>query len=290
MQTLSTGSMMGQKPRKVPITEWPDVSTWILDTIPIEYNVSGSGAGLVGCVWNNDGTRLYCVADSGTGVDPVWRNTPDYSVPYVPESDTTPESVVNPTGTRLREVAWNGDGSVMIGVDYSSNRLVELVNSGTPWTPYNPVSGDVSATIGNTFSVVASSLPRSIDISPDGYTLWYVANSTGRNIYEVTLSTAFDITSGTNGSVFAPPQGDMVAMKFSPTGLKFYALGLDRVLYEYTCTVAFDISTASYSGNSIDVTNSRTPVCFDVSPDATKLVIGFFSTTSSANELGIYTV
>jgi len=266
-------------------TAWPNVDTWSLDTIPIEFNAATTD--MVGCVWNDDGTRIYVTGDTGAN-STLYHNSPDYTVPYVPEDDTSPTSTnFNRGSARAREIAWNGDGTALFTVNYSGNDVTKHANTGTA---YNPTTDDITATPSQTFSFSGIlSLPRSIDISPDGTIMWVVSNATGRDIYEITMSTPFDLTTAAGGSEYEPTEGDMICMKFSPDGYKYYAMGLDRVLYEYTVSTQWDISTSSYTGRSLDVTNSRTPICFDVSPDATKMIVGFFDTASADTEFAHYT-
>lgn len=79
-------------------------------------------------------------------------------------------------------------------------------------------------------------------------------------------------------------------IEFSNDGLKMFVIGTTTdFIYEYTLTTAFDITTASYSGNSFSVATQETnPQGFVFNPDGTKLfVVG--STSDRVHEYNLST-
>ena len=267
------------------IVAWPEVDTWSLDTAAISYPSSApSSLDPVNMTWNDDGTRLYIWGDTASNSGP-WYGNDALTTPYAPQTQTGATQVANYGSLRARGGVWNADGTALIIPLYGNGTIRKYANSGTA---YNPNSGgDLTTTHSETFTFTPGQ-PRSIDIHPDGTKMWVVSNTSGRDIYEITMSTPYDLTTASLGSEYEPSEGDMLSMRFSPDGFKYYAIGLDYVLYEYTVTTQWDISTSSYTGRSLDVANSRTPLDFLVSPDRTKLIVLYFSTTLS--EVGYYTI
>jgi hypothetical protein len=268
------------------VVEWPNVDTWSLDTAAISYPSSAPGAmDPVNMTWNDDGTRLYIWGDTGANSGP-WYGDDALTTPYVPQTQTGATQVANFGSLRARGGVWNADGTALIIPNYGNATIRKYANSGTA---YNPNSGgDLTTTHSETFTFTPGQ-PRSIDIHPDGTKMWVISNTTGRDIYEVNMSTAYDLTTASMGNEYEPAQADMLSMRFSPDGYKYYALALTTgVIHEYTVSTQWDISTSSYTSRSLDVSNSRSPIDFIISPDGTKMIILYFST--SLSEVGYYTI
>jgi len=104
-----------------------------------------------------------------------------------------------------------------------------------------------------------------MDFSEDGSNL-YVNNLTfpGGDITQYSLSTPWDIStaSSTGNSLDTDAQEDVpYGIKFSPDGTKLLVAGdLTDSIYEYTLSTAWDISTATYSNNSLSVSAQETSV------------------------------
>jgi hypothetical protein len=239
----------------------------------------------VNMTWNDDGTRLYIWGDTGTNSGP-WYGDDALTTPYVPQTQTGATQVANYGSLRARGGVWNADGTALIIPLYGNGTIRKYANSGTA---YNPNSGgDLTTTHSETFTFTPGQ-PRSIDIHPDGTKMWVISNTTGRDIYEVNMSTPYDLTTASMGNEYEPAQADMLSMRFSPDGYKYYALALTTgVIHEYTVSTQWDISTSSYTSRSLNVLNSRSPIDFIISPDGTKMIILYFST--SVSEVGYYTI
>jgi DNA-binding beta-propeller fold protein YncE len=141
------------------------------------------------------------------------------------------------------------------------------------------------------FSVAAQEInPTGIFFKPDG-TKMYVIGSTGDNVNEYDLSTAWDVSSATylqNFSVAAQdtnPQG----IFFKPDGTKMYVIGsTGQDVNEYDLSTAWDITTASYLQNFSVAAQETTPQDIFFKPDGTKMyVIG--STGDDVNEYDLST-
>lgn len=118
--------------------------------------------------------------------------------------------------------------------------------------------------------------PVDVYFKSDG-TKMYLLGATD-NIFQYSLSTAWDLSTITYDSVSfsvssqdTQPQG----ITFKSDGTKMYVVGIvtDSV-YEYTLSTAWDVSTASYSSNSLSVSGQDSiPFAVDISSDGTKVYI-----------------
>jgi DNA-binding beta-propeller fold protein YncE len=101
----------------------------------------------------------------------------------------------------------------------------------------------------------------------------FIGGDINDTIYQYTLSSAFDITTASyTGNSFYVGNEITSAPRtvfFRSDGINMFILdiGDDRV-YQYTLSSAFDITTATYTGNSFYVGNEdATPVDLTFSPD-----------------------
>ena len=121
-------------------------------------------------------------------------------------------------------------------------------------------------------------------ITPDGSTL-YISANTGDAVHKYTFGTAFDVsTLGSGTQVFSTSSVDTQPDKcrFNSNGSKFFLLGrANNRIYEYSVSTAYDLSTASYSNNSLLVSSqAAAPLGFDFSSDGTKLIVSDNTTDS----------
>jgi len=177
---------------------------------------------------------------------------------YTPTADTT-FVFSNPptTGTALGFTLWLTGLDISVGYD--------LANAEPPAYGYFSVSAQETT-------------PTGIFFKPDG-TKMYVLGSTGDDVNEYDLSTAWDVTTASylqNFSVSAQesqPQG----IFFKPDGTKMYVIGFtgDDV-NEYDLSTAWDVSSASYLQNFSVAAQETAPSGIFFKPDGTKMyVIGY---------------
>lgn len=127
------------------------------------------------------------------------------------------------------------------------------------------------------FSVASqiTSLGMCVRFKPDG-TKMYVVGLTNDNIFQYSLSTAWDVTTASYDSkVFGvdPQEGNPSGFVFNDDGTKVILTGYATdLLYEYTLGTAWDISTASYGGVSYNPTVTN-PGDLTLNSDGTKLFI-----------------
>jgi len=125
--------------------------------------------------------------------------------------------------------------------------------------------------------------PTGLFISPDGLNM-YVNGTTGDDVNQYTLSTAWDVSTATFVRLFSTASQDSAPndIFFKPDGLSMFILGqTNDTVFQYTLSSAFDISTASYASKSFSVTSQEgTPTGLWFKPDGTVMyVIGTTSDT-----------
>ena len=84
----------------------------------------------------------------------------------------------------------------------------------------------------------------------------YALNFSNDIIYQYTMSTPGDISTASFDSKsfsVGSQEGSPTGFDFSSDGLKMYAVGFGDIIYQYTLSTAWDISTASYASKSLSV-------------------------------------
>jgi hypothetical protein len=114
---------------------------------------------------------------------------------------------------------------------------------------------------GNSFSIAAQeSNPTGLFIGSAG-TKMYVNGSSGDDVNEYTLGTAWNITTATFVTVFSTAAQDTVPVDvfFKPDGLSMYVVGdTNNTVFQYTLGTAWSIATASYASKSFSVAGQET--------------------------------
>ena len=141
----------------------------------------------------------------------------------------------------------------------------------TAWTLDNP-----SIPPYGKFSVIAQeSLPAEVFFKDDGLKM-YVLGTTGDDVNEYDLSTAWNVSTASflqNFSV-AAQETTPTSVFFKPDGLKMYVLGASGdAVYEYDLSTAWNVSTASYLQNFSVVSQETNPYGLFFKPDGTVMYI-----------------
>ena len=136
-----------------------------------------------------------------------------------------------------------------------------------------------NASYDSTFFYIGSqeTLPRDLRFKPDG-TKMYVIGTSGDDINEYSLSTAWDVSTasytaiGSVSTQAANPQG----LAFKPDGTKVYVVDKSsRYIYQYSLSTAWDISSISYDSKSLFVNVYQgIPLCVFFKSDGTEVYTG----------------
>jgi hypothetical protein len=132
--------------------------------------------------------------------------------------------------------------------------------------------------------------PTGLFISPDGLNM-YVNGTTGDDVNQYTLSTAFNVSTATFVRLFSTSAQDSAPADifFKPDGLSMFIMGgTNDTVFQYTLSSAFDISTATYASKSFSVTSQENaPTGLWFKPDGTVMyVIGSTADTVFQYTLG----
>ena len=183
-------------------------------------------------------------------------------------------SVYSVTNTFLADLFLKSDGTKMYLIKtYGSNSVYEYTLS-TAW--------DMStASYVQSFSVTSQeTAPTSVFFKSDG-TKMYVIGTSGDDVNEYNLSTAWNISTASYSQKFSisAQQTAPYGLSFSSDGTKMYVLGdSGDDIDEYDLSTAWDVSTATYSTVTFSV-NPQTiqPRGMFFKPDGTMLfVVGIY--------------
>ena len=116
---------------------------------------------------------------------------------------------------------------------------------------------------------------RGIQFNLDG-TKMFINGVTGDAYYQYSLSSAYDISTGSYDSVsfsLSSQDGNMEDVVFNADGTKFYGVGFNTyAIYQYSCSSAFDLSTASYDSVSFSISSQdNSPRDLFFKPDGSKM-------------------
>jgi hypothetical protein len=154
--------------------------------------------------------------------------------------------------TALRDVKFNTDGTKMYVVGHTSDRVHQYSLSTAfdlSTASYDSVSFDVSS---------QATFPNGLAFNNDG-TKMYIVDDTTDDVFQYTLSTAFDLSSASYDSVsFAVGQDSRLRnIAFNATGTKMFITGRDNnKVFQYSLSTAFDLSTVSYDNIATDAIGS----------------------------------
>ena len=194
--------------------------------------------------FNNDGTKMYVLGDAGNDVNEYSLSTAfDIST----ASYVTQKSVaeINPSG-----MSFNNDGTKMFVIGYNGDYVLEYDLT----TAFDISTASFAGNAERFFVRNEETFPRGLTFNNDG-TNMFIIGSTGVDVNEYSLSTAFDVSSASfagNSERFSVVSQESVPLgiSFNNDGTKMYVIGNsgDEV-NEYSLSTAFDVSTASYVQN-----------------------------------------
>jgi len=181
-----------------------------------------------------DGTKLYVIGSLGDEVNEYTLSTPwsITSASYVQTFDVSVEETA-PTG-----IFFKPDGTKMYVLGRSGDDVNEYTLS-SAW--------DIStASYVQNFSVATQEVtPQSLSFKPDG-TKMYVLGSSGDDVNEYTLSTAWNISTASYVQNFSVSSQETLpyGIYFKDDGTTMYVSGAN--INEYSLSTPWNISTASY--------------------------------------------
>jgi DNA-binding beta-propeller fold protein YncE len=221
-----------------------------------------------GLSFSSDGTKCYVVGITNDTVYQYTLSTAwDISTgSYASKSMSVSSQETSPVG-----LSFSSDGTKCYVIGYDNDTVYQYTLS----TAWDISTGSYASKSMSVTSQETS--PRGLAFSSDG-TKCYVVGTTNDTVYQYTLSTAWDISTGSYASKSmsvtsqeTTPQG----LAFSSDGTKCYVIGsTSDTIYQYTLSTAWDISTGSYASKSMSVSSQETsPVGLSFSLDGTKCYV-----------------
>ena len=210
--------------------------------------------------FSDDGTSLYV---AGTGNDTVYQySTGSTTATNVFDVSTGNYFATTPSVSAQYDFSNAGDTQTW-QLEVTGNQVVvgyDLANA---------------AYASKSFSVNAQdTIPQGVQISYDG-TKIYIVGSTGDDVNEYNLSTAFDVSTASYSQNFSISSQTINPsdLFFKPDGTKMYIISNTNpdTVFQYSLSTAWDIGTASYDSKSVVVGGGIDAVALSFKPDGTKM-------------------
>jgi sugar lactone lactonase YvrE len=222
-----------------------DISTASYSSVSYDAGIIAGETNFTGFSFADSGTKMYIVGQTrdrvqGFVLSAAWNLA-------TANSYFRNVSVQEPV---VRSVTFKTDGTEMYIIGSSSDD-VDQYSVSTAWSVQ-------TASYVRSLAVFAQAnqVPVKVQFKDDG-TKMYVLSNTNDNIFQYSLSTAWNISTATYDSVSfnvgsqeATPEG----MFFGDSGTKLYVVGTTNdTVYQYTLSSAWDLSTTSYASKSFSV-------------------------------------
>lgn len=222
--------------------------TWDIDTAVYaskSLSAAGQSSGVNGLAISKDGTQVYVLAYSG---DTCYQYTLTTAWDLSTGSYASKSMYVGTQQLSAFGLAISDDGTKIYIVGTNITAAYQYTLS----TPWDLSSGSYAS---KSMSVSGqSSSPNGFSLSQDG-TKAYMVSPAAQAIYQYTLATPWDLSTGSYASKSFSTSSQTTApisIAFKIDGTKAYVVGAN-IVYQYTLTTPWDISTAVYSGKSKDV-------------------------------------
>jgi hypothetical protein len=203
------------------------------------FSVSAQDGNPYGLSFNPDGTKMYIM---GLANDRIYQYTLSTgfdisTASYASISFSTVSQDTTPLG-----ISFNADGTKMFMLG-SQNDSVYEYNLSTAY--------DVStSSFVDSLSVASESEgPQDLKFNPSGTKLFIIENVNNKNVFEYSLSTAFDISTAAYSSISFSVANE----ESSPRGLAFNASGTKMFIVGSSGNTVFQYSTPTYT-NQMDKT------------------------------------
>jgi sugar lactone lactonase YvrE len=235
-----------------------------LATFEKTFSVVNQETSPEGIAFNTDGTKMFVVGTTGDDVN-------EYSLSIAFDISTAVYSQnfsVAAQETFPRGLTFNNDGTKMFIVGTSGDDVNEYDLS---------VGFDISSAVySQNFSVAAQeTVPHGIAFNTDG-TKMFIVGTTGDDVNEYDLSTGFDVSSASFVDSFSVSAQDTAPtdIAFNPDGTKMFVVGYAGIdINEYDLSVAFDVSSASYTQSFSVAGQEAGPTGIAFNNDGTKMFI-----------------
>ena len=260
------------------------------------FDVSTQDTTPRGLAFNNDGTKMFVVGDTGNDINEYTLTTPfDVSTSIFRDINGDGTGFdVSAQDTVPQFIKFNNDGTKMFvigntGADINAYTLSTGFDLST--ATFNDINGD-----GTGFDVSdQDEATRGIAFNNDGTIMYFIGN-TGDDINLYTLSTGFDLSTATFNDINGDGSGfDISGQETVPRGLTFNNDGTKMFVVgdngndinEYTLSVGFDLTSTVTHVGSFDISSQETnPQGIAFNTTGTKM----FIVGNAGNDINEYTL
>lgn len=238
------------------IFEYDLKTSWDVSTGTFAVNrlaVSTSEGNNQGISISSDGTKIY---STGYLNDYVIQHNLNVAYDISQGYSSTVNFSVNAQDGSPYGVFFKPDGTKFY-ICGGSNRRIYQYSLSTPWSISTASYENKSFLVSN-----QDASPREVNFSSDG-TKMYIVGATNVTLYQYTLSTAWDVSTASYSNKFLgvnAQDNNPSGMAFNTDGTILYVggYGNDKI-YQYSLSVAWDISTATYS-KSFSIVNDEATI------------------------------
>ena len=225
--------------------------------------------------FNNDGTKLYVIGISGSGVDYYNLSTP-YDV-----TSAVYDSIFNNPGfldTSPVSLSFNADGSKLFFLGKDTNTVYQYTLS----TPFDLTTANTTTVGSYNLSAEGASTGKWHLSFNNDYSKMYVLDNSNATIYQYTLSTPGTLTPTFDSKSFAITlQASILGFEFNATGSKLFIVSSNTdSVHQYSLSTPYDISTATHDNVSHTVAEDATPAKVKFHSNGTKMLILGLATDS----------
>jgi len=222
------------------------------------FSVSSQDSNTRSMAVNGDGTKLYMC---GTSTDYIYEYDLSTAFDLSTASYNSVSFYLGSQDLAPAGIGFNDDGTILYMVGHVNQTIFQYTLS----TAYDVSTASYAS---KSFSVSSQdSIPNSFTFNPTGTKL-YLTGQTNDNVYQYSLSTAYDISTASYDSVSLSVSSQLTAPRgcvFNNDGTALLVSGVassssDTGIHKYTLTTAYDLSTASYASEKLTLSNEDTDV------------------------------
>ena len=228
-----------------------------------------------GLAFNTDGSRMFTTESSGDAAAKACYQF-DLSTNFDVSTASYNNVSLNVSNASANRdpmgVAFNTDGTrlFVVGSQSSADGVFQYNLS----TGFNLSTGSDSNLSVDTSSQDSS--PRDLAFNSDG-TKMFVLGSGNDKVSQYTLSSAFTINTASFDSVdldVSSQEANPTGLAFNSDGTQLFVGGFGDNVHMYNLSSAFNLSTASYSGVTFDVSSqAATPLTLEFNATGTKMYV-----------------
>jgi len=260
-----------------PASGTPVLGSFTLSTASydsVSFSVASQETSPTGVTFNSDGTKMYIV---GTVNDTVYQYSLSTAYNVSTASYDSVSLSVTSQDTAPNDLVFSSDGTKLY-ISGATNNAIYQYTLTTAFDLSTASYASKSLSISSQDTGV-----RGAAFKTDGTKL-YVLGDTNDSVFQYSLSTAWDLSTGSYDSVsFSISSQDTNAQSivFNSDGTKMLIAGnINDKIFQYSLSTAFDLSTASYDSVSLTISQEATPTGLTINNNDSKIyVVGFGNDT-----------